>query len=338
MDRLNIALVGYGNIAKTHALAISAANILYNLPFAMNLSHIITSRKESVAVPNAIVCGRFEEAMAAGEIDIIDICSVNSAHLRSIETALKYNKAIYCEKPLAGTIEEAKRAVALAEEKDAITGVPLVFRYLPCLRMLKRETENKTLGNIIEFKAVYYHKSYLSPAKRKSWRAGTDAGGGALLDLGIHMLDAVRVVLGEVKIIAHRKNIHFKEVSVDEICYSALEMESGIRGSMECSRVFAQKKQQLEITVFCENGSYRCNFNKPYVLEINAFDGGTTYMKPQSGDEFMNYYASESMALNFHIDAHIACLADFARKVYDRSESGFGADFNQACLSQLLTE
>jgi predicted dehydrogenase len=338
MDKINIAIVGYGGIAKTHALAMNAANIRNNLPFTLNLSHVVTARKDSVFVPNATICGSIDEAIKNGEIDIIDICSVNNAHLQSVEKALQFGKAIYCEKPLAGVIGDAKRIRDLAEDKGAVTGTPLVFRYLPCARLLKQELEKKTLGDVITFKALYYHKSYLNPAKRTSWRAGADAGGGALLDLGIHMLDAIRVLFGEAKTITHNKRIHFENVAYDEICLSELEMASGIQGSMECARVFAQKKQQIEITVFCENGSFKCDFTTPYELEINDFSSGTRYQKPAKDNVFTKYFAGEGEALNFHIDAHIACLSDFARKVYDGSDSGYGADFNEAYLSQLLTE
>jgi predicted dehydrogenase len=338
MDNLNIAIVGYGGIAKTHALAMSAANIRQSLPFTLTLSHVVTARKDSVFVPNAVICGSIEEAVSTGDIDIIDICSVNSAHLQSVEKAIQFGKAIYCEKPLAGTVADAKRIRDLAEENGAVTGTPLVFRYLPCVRMLKKALEEKTLGDVITFKALYYHKSYLNPAKRKSWRTGTDAGGGALLDLGIHMLDAIRVLFGEAKNITHKKHIHFENVAVDEICLSELVMQNGIPGSLESARVYAQRKQQIEITVYCENGSFKCDFATPYELEINDFNLGTRYQKPTKDDEFAKYFASEGEAINFHIDAHIACLSDFARKVYDGSDSGFGADFNEAYLSQLLTE
>lgn len=334
---INIAIVAFGRIAKTHALAIYMSNLKFDLPFHLRVSHIITSRPNKIFFPDICVCKTLEEALNIGEtIDIVDICNINEAHLNEIKTAVFHKKAIYCEKPLTDCIEKSKEACALVEKNNILTAVPLIFRYLPCVHLLKKELDGKELGKIISFEAKYYHNSYLDERKRNTWRTKDSSGGGASLDLGIHMLDCIRFIFNDPDKIINEKWTHFDNVLTDEIYRTTLNFDKKIKGELIASRIYSQEKQKVYFEVFCEKGSYYCDFNEPYVLKKNVFMGNTTFIKPDKNDSFMKYLVSESAATHFHLDAHMNCIVDFAFSVYGIEGASYYATFKEALLAQSL--
>ncbi|MBS6180134.1 Gfo/Idh/MocA family oxidoreductase [[Clostridium] innocuum] len=334
---IHIAVIAFGGIAKTHLLGAYMANMKLSLPFKIRVSHIVTSRPEAVPYEDIKICTSIEELKKdADSIDIIDICNINQAHLATIKEVLSMKKAIYCEKPLAEHMEAANEAVALVKQEGLLTGVPLIFRYLPCVHLLKEQLKKQTLGEIIGFEAIFYHDSYLQDAKRRTWRTKSSAGGGASIDLGIHMLDIVRFLFGEAVGTKNQCSIYFPEVYADEIAHTDLIMKKGYSGTVQVSRIYHQKKQKTQLEVFCEKGSYLCDFTQTYELEINDCLKGAYYSKADQTHAFMRYMVTQKAATQYHLDAHMACIADFARKVYDGSDSGFLADFEEALKSQAL--
>lgn len=334
---INIAIVAYGKIAKIHILAAYMANLKLDLPFELRVTHIITSRPEAVKLSNVAIYSSLKEALEIDKnIDIVDICNINEAHYKDIITAFEYKKAIYCEKPLTDNLEKTEDIYKLIQNSNIINGVPLIFRYLPCIHMLKRELSKKRFGEIIRFESKYYHSGYLDKSKRDTWRTKKSSGGGASIDLGIHMIDCIRYIFGEPMESENLSVTYFKDTETDEIYSSKLRFKNGSIGELTASRVFYQQKQSIYIEVFCERGSFLCEFNEPYILKCNDFYGSTEYKKPESSDDFMKYMVDECNSTSFHQDAHMCCLADFARKVFGIENGNYYADFKQAYITQKL--
>lgn len=338
-NTMNIAVVAFGRIAKTHILAAYMANLKMNLPFELKVTHIITSRPDAVCFHDIRTSRTLKEALEMdNDIDIIDICNINEAHYGEIQTAMQSHKAIICEKPLTDSLEKSKELSNRMKNTDMLHAVPLIFRYLPCIHLLKRELAKKEFGEIISFEGSYYHCSYLSEEKRNTWRTKKTSGGGASLDLGVHLMDCVRYIFGEPKHVDHTCQTHFHNIETDEVFTANLKMEGNVIGKISASRIYYQKKQKLEFEVFCEKGSYLCDLTSPYQLIANKFEGNTTILKPRKTDTFMKYMVSEQEATSFHLDAHMNFIANFAKHVYDPNEEFLYADFEQAYLAQSLLE
>ncbi len=336
MKEIKVAVVGFGSIAKTHALAIYASNLRMNLPFKLKLSHIVTSSPELIKIDGVKACASIEDIK--DQVSIIDICNINKAHIETIGKAVKMNVPIYCEKPIGSTAIEAKEAHAMVDKAKILNGVGLVFRYIPAVHLLKRAIAEKKLGDIIAFEARYFHNGYLLEEKRENWKSKKESGGGASLDLGIHMIDIIRVLFGGVKEINNEKKIYFPKVEVDEYTYTSFKMKSGINGTLLSSRVFTSKSQHPELRVYCEKGSMNLFFENPYCLELINFDGTISTVKVNDKYEFTKYCTKEGSGFDYHTEIHMASICDFAKKVYDGSHSGFGADFKDAYIDQMLVE
>lgn len=114
-----------------------------------------------------------------------------------------------------------------------------------------------------------------------------------------------------------------------------LIMIGALTANYVASRIYSQKTQNIYIEVFCEKGSYLCRIDDPCILKKTEFHGNVTEMKPSKDSSFMRYMVEESEATSYHLDAHMCCLADFARQVYGIEYGQYIASFQEAFQSQI---
>lgn len=335
MNSINYAIIGFGGIGRTHALASFDANLRYNLPYALNLAYIVTRKPTEINIEGIRNVTNLNTVLEDPTVDFISICTPNETHVEIVKQAVAYNKPIYCEKPLASTLADARLMQELVNESKTINGVAFMYRFLPVIALLKEELEKKTIGSIIDFQIKIYHNSYLSSEKKGVWRTLKASGGGALLDLGSHLIDLIYYTLGEIADIKYQSRIHFKDRSeVDEITRGELILQDGTIGSLEVSRVFAEEKQTDELVLFGTNGSIKVDLTNPYILQIHDFRSGSTlYKAVPDNHPSMRCYPKERNSLGFFQNCHTASLIDFCNKIKGLQDT-IGADFKDALKCQ----
>ncbi len=335
MNAINYAIIGFGGIGRTHALAAYDANLRYSLPYSLNLSYVVTRKPIQVNIPGITNVTNLQTVLEDPKLDFISICTPNESHVEIVEQAIAYKKAIYCEKPLASTLEDAEKMNKFVRENNIINGVAFMYRFLPVISLLKEELENKTIGSIIDFKIKIYHNSYLSKEKKGVWRTLKTSGGGALLDLGSHLIDLIHYTLGDIKEIQYQSRIHFKDRNeVDEITRGEMVLHDGTIGSVGVSRVFAEQKHADEFVLYGTTGSIKVDLSNPYILQIHDFNTGSTLFKAVPGNHpSMRFYPKERDSLGFFQNCHTASIIDFANKV-DGVKDCIGADFGDGLKCQ----
>lgn len=332
MKKINFAIVGYGGIAKTHALGVYDASIRLSLPFELNLTHIVTRKPINSPISGVKNVTNIEEVLADKEVHFIDICTPNDSHLEIVKKAAQYGKAIYCEKPLSSNYKDAMEMAKIVKENNIINSVALVYRFMPAISLLKRELVKERIGQIIDFKVRTYHDSYLNEKKKGSWRTGKNSGGGALLDLGVHLIDMIQFTIGDIEKVEPRTRIYFADrTEVDEIANCDFTLKGGVRGSLEVSRIFTERNLTDDFVVYGTKGSIKVNFNNPYEVEIYNYESNSTEIKNvAAGDILLKYYADKRNSLGFFQNCHTASLVNFANKLYNNSGEGIDASFEEA--------
>ena len=340
MKKINFAIVGYGGIAKTHALAVSDANIRFSLPYELNLTHIVTRVPIDIPISGVKNVTAIEEVLNNEDIDFIDICTPNDSHFQIVKSAAQYGKAIYCEKPLSSNYSDALEMAKIVKENNIINSVALVYRFMPALSLLKRELQKETIGKIIDFKVRTYHDSYLNEKKKGTWRTDKKSGGGALLDLGVHLIDMIQFTMGGIEEVDAKTRIYFVErAEVDEIANCDFTLSGGVHGSLEVSRVFTEREQTDDFVVYCTKGSIKINFNNPYEIEIYSYESNSTEKKNvAAGDSLLKYYADKRNSLGYFQNCHTASLINFANKIYNNSGQGIEANFEDALKCQRVID
>ena len=287
MKQLGIGMIGYGGIGRVHALAYRAIPFHYGLPSEIvNMVGVATSREETaVTAAREIGCdywtADYHELLARPDIDLVDICVPNYKHEEIVVAAAEAGKHIYCEKPLAMDVAEGQRMVAAVERAGVHSQMTFNFRFFPALIRAKQLVEEGFLGRVFSFRGRYYRSSYINPEKPLSWRLRKDvSGGGALFDLGSHILDIIYYLLGEVDSVQATIDTLIRErplsagaaekgaVDVDDIALLHLRLIDGTLGLTEISRMGTGTPNDLQLEIFGDQGAIRFNASDPSWLEV----------------------------------------------------------------------
>jgi len=184
-------------------------------------------------------------------------------------------------------------------------------------------------GEILNFNFRLYHNSYLDSERPISWRLRKDrAGGGALMDLGIHLADLVRFLLGEVEEVQGRTNTYFTEryktkkrqekveVDVDDWAQLDIILENGGYGSLEVSRISSEIKEEAALEIYGTKGSIKIIDNQPNYPEIYVHNKGQLHRGDlERTSEYSKYqeniYPSYKLDLGWFVNTHLASLLNF---------------------------
>ena len=283
---IRIGLLGFGAMGKTHAFAVS--NLPYycnDLPFRAVIQGVATtSMEKSTAVAKeygfAAATDREDVLINTPEIDVIDICTPNHLHADTVRRALAAGKHIYCEKPLASTLQDAEEIAALAAKTDRICSVVFHNRHLSAVRRAKQLIDEGRLGRILSFDFRYLHNSCTDAQKNAGWKQSADicGKGGVLFDLGSHVIDLAVYLCGKFRAVTGSEQIAFPvragldgtawHTDAPEAFYILAETEDGAKGTITASKLAVGTNDDLGFAIYGTNGALRFSLMDPSFLEF----------------------------------------------------------------------
>lgn len=251
---IRIGIIGCGFIAQLHSRALRGL-VQAGLVDAdvVAVSDVERPRAERVARAwDADVVDDAAHAMRA--VDAVWICTPTSSHRMLVEAAADAGIAIFCEKPLATSLDDAE-AMALAA-----AGVPsqvgLVLRTSPAYGALVELVGGGTLGRPM---AVVFRDDQYFPNQGQygsAWRADVRvAGGGTLLEHSIHDLDVLRWLLGEVTSVSARTANYAGHPGVEDVAVATFAYASGATATLvSVWHQVLSRSSTRHLEVFCEHG------------------------------------------------------------------------------------
>lgn len=322
------AIVGFGGIAKTHIIALKSLPVLKETPVIPVLDTLITRnpervREQALAMGFAHVASSLEEALQTRSIDVVDICTPNALHLEAVQTAAAYGKAIYCEKPLT---ENYRHSLLLTDVASGlpITQTALTFRYHPAVMRIREALKAGLIGEVLQCRISYRRSGYLDAKRPIGWRMTQElSGGGAISDLGVHVLDLFRHWFGELAEVSGRTTTHVRqrpdaadsdtltEVKVDDWALMQLKTVSGIQGVAEVSRI-AWGAEAFAVDITGTKGSLVCDLEKETSPRLKLLDGSSPLMPVPSS---LTLLPAEKETLGNAVDSHFAALYHFLHRL-----------------------
>jgi predicted dehydrogenase len=304
---IGVGMLGYDFMGKAHS------NAYKKLPYMMY---------PPPAVPRLIaICGRNEEAVTEAarrygyegyytdwremleddRIQLFDNGGPNNVHAEPCITAAQAGKHIFCEKPLARSAEEAKEMLDAVTKAGVKHMVAHNYRFVPAIRLARNLIDSGALGQIYHFRAVYLQE-WIMPHynEAKIWRLDKEmAGSGAVGDLGSHIIDLARFLVGEITSLSAMTRTFIEErplpdgsgtgkVDVDDAFVTAVEFENGAIGTLECSRFAGGRKNYEVLEINAEKGSI--HFDLERLNELNVFWVGE---EPKETQGFHNVLVTE---------------------------------------------
>lgn len=136
-------------------------------------------------VPQALVASSLD-ALLELDLDGIVIATPSALHADQAIAALEHGKAVFCQKPLARTAEEAHRIVKAAQQADRLLGVDFSYRHVQGIPHIRQQIRHGELGEIYAIDLMF-HNAY---GPDKLWFYMPElSGGGCVIDLGVHLVD-----------------------------------------------------------------------------------------------------------------------------------------------------
>jgi predicted dehydrogenase len=272
---IGIGMLGFGGIGKLHTLAYRALPSLYPSMPRFELAAVCTRSKESAEA--AAREGGFarshttlEALVADPAVTVIDCVLPNHAHKAAVVAALSSGKHIYCEKPLALSGTEARELAALAATSKGRLGMTFNYRFFPAIMRAKQLIEDGALGDVYSFQFEYFHTGYQDASRPLTWRMRKEAsGGGALVDMGAHIIDLVRHLLGDFAELSATTKTWIPErplskgssekgkVTVDDAAWITARLACGATGTLVTSRFATGSADDLRFRIEGSKGALR---------------------------------------------------------------------------------
>lgn len=191
---IRIGILGCGKIAQVRHIPEYADNKDCELYGFYNPTR---SRAEDMAKKyGGKVYDTPEELLSDPDIDAVSVCAANYAHAELTIKALKAGKHVLCEKPMAMNAAEAEQMIAAAKKNDRLLMIGFVLRFGDEARIAKDFIDQDYLGDIYYSKATYLRR-HGAPG---GWFSDKSrSGGGPVIDLGVHVIDLTRYLMGRPK-------------------------------------------------------------------------------------------------------------------------------------------
>ena len=297
MKTMNVAIIGTKFMGKAHS------NAWLNAPrfFDMGIKPVLK-----------VACGQNEKELrefadrwgweeietdwrkviARDDIDIVDISVPTYLHRDIAVAAAKAGKHIFCEKPFAITLEEAREMYETAEAAGIVHYVNHNYRRCPAVMLAKRLIDDGTIGRIFHWRGAYLQDWIVDPNFPLTWHLRKEtAGTGPHGDLNSHSIDLARFLVGDIKAVSAMMTTFVKErplpgagaatftagsgestemgeVTVDDAAFMIAEFENGALGSFEASRFAPGRKNYNYFEIYGSKGSIIFNLERMNELQL----------------------------------------------------------------------
>ena len=245
-ERLKVGIAGYGVVGKRRRIYVDQHSALRTVAVCDQIFDEAGMLKNGVRYYT-----NYRELIKHEDLDILLVCMSNDMAAEVTIAGLEAGLHVFCEKPPGRNLAEISR-VRKCEARHP--GLKLKYgfnhRYHESVRDAQAIIESKELGNIINLRGVYGKSKMLTYGQNLDWRTKRYiAGGGILLDQGIHMVDLMRLFAGEfVDVHSYVTNSHWGH-DVEDNAYALMRTADGKVAFLHSSATQWRHRFQLDITL-----------------------------------------------------------------------------------------
>jgi predicted dehydrogenase len=293
--QLNIGLIGYQFMGKAHSNAYRQVGRFFDLPYDVHM-HTLCGRNEAAVKKAAETYGwtnvetDWRKVVNNPEIDVIDVSTPGNTHAEIAIAAAEAGKAVFCEKPIGNTLEEAKRMLDAIKKAGVPNAVFHNYRKAPAVALAKKLIDEGKIGTIYHIRATYLQDWIADPNFPLVWRLQKEvAGSGTHGDINAHIIDLGRYLVGEFDEVSGHLHTFIKqrplageiddklgakastqmgEVTVDDAAMFLAKFKNGALGTFEASRFAVGRKNYNRFEINGSKGSLVFNLERMNELEF----------------------------------------------------------------------
>jgi myo-inositol 2-dehydrogenase/D-chiro-inositol 1-dehydrogenase len=276
MKALNIGLVGYGFMGRTHSNAFLQAPRFFDLPYRPVLKAVAARNADRVKAFAAnwgyeSIETDWRALVARKDVDVVDIASPNDTHQEIAVAAAKAGKMVMCEKPLGRTAAEAEAMVAAVEAAGVPNTVWYNYRRVPAVTLIKQLVDEGKFGRIFHYRAKFLQDWTISQDLPQGgeglWRLDVSvAGSGVTGDLLAHNIDTALWLNGPIAQVTAMTETFIKErkhsltgkvqpVGIDDASAFLCRFENGSLAMFEATRYARGHKALYTLEINGEHAS-----------------------------------------------------------------------------------
>jgi predicted dehydrogenase len=295
---LTVALVGYQFMGKAHSNAYRQAGRFFDLPMEIRMK-TVCGRTEAAVREAARTLGwegyatDWRDVVADPEVDVVDVSTPGDSHAEIACAAADAGKVVLCEKPIGNTLDEARAIRDAVARGGRPSAVFHNYRKAPAVALAKQWIAEGRLGRIYHWRAAYLQDWIADPGFPLVWRLQKEkAGSGALGDIGSHIVDLARHLVGEIAEVCGATETFVRErplagaadgrlgasaaaergpVTVDDAAIWLARFEDGALGTFEATRFALGRKNANRFEVNGSKGSLA--FDLERMNELHYYDG-----------------------------------------------------------------
>ncbi|RKP53111.1 gfo/Idh/MocA family oxidoreductase [Cohnella endophytica] len=270
MKEIRLGLIGLGGMANVHAEQLEGIE-------GASITAICDRDPERVAewgtklgIDESARYSEPEELIRNADVDGVLSITPNNAHYEILRLCLLHGMPIMTEKPFTRTFEEAEALLELSNNHDTTCMLGFSYRYTPSFRMAREMIRDGKIGTVRHV-FLQYLQQWGGPLfqTKMNWRMDKSiTGTGTLGDLGSHMIDAARFLIGEpIEVSALMSSLITERedpvtgapvpVDIDDFAAFVAVLEPGVPAVFQTSRNAYGSQNQFEISVYGDTGSLR---------------------------------------------------------------------------------
>jgi myo-inositol 2-dehydrogenase/D-chiro-inositol 1-dehydrogenase len=288
LKKLNVGMVGYGFMGRTHSNAFSKAGNFFELPFQPVLKTLCARNLERAKAFAAnwgyeSVETDWRRLVESEEIDLIDIASPNDTHLEIAVAAARAGKMVMCEKPLGRNAAESELMTMAVEEAGVANMVWYNYRRVPAVMLAKHLIDEGRLGRIFHYRAKFLQDWTISSEVPQGgeglWRLDKNvAGSGVTGDLLAHTIDTAMWLNGGIDEVSamtetfiksrkHNLSGRIEPVEIDDASVALARFRNGSLATFEATRYARGHKALYTLEINGENASIMWDLHDLHRLE-----------------------------------------------------------------------
>ena len=284
---IGVGVVGTGFMGRSHSIAFMSAPAILGIPVQLTLEHLVDASAEHAAATarqwGFNRSGNDWRALVDDPaVNLVAIAAPNQLHRPVALAAAAAGKHVYCEKPLAPSGPEAREMAESATAAGVKTRVGFQYLANPVVQFARQLIRQGEIGDIRCFRGLHAEDYMADATASWSWRLDSTGGGGAMSDLGSHVLSMARFLAGPVSEVFG--DVHtaiperpdgagrLRSVQVEDVGRALLRFEGGATGSAEGNWMATGRKMQLEFEISGTLGAIRFTQERFNDLEIYRTD------------------------------------------------------------------
>ncbi len=293
MKKLNVGMIGYGFMARTHSNAYRKVGNFFDLqyePVLKTVCGLVDAEAAAFARRWGYEshCTDWRKVVEDKNIDIVEVVVPNNYHAEIAIAAAQAGKMVICEKPLALNAPQALQMVEAVEKAGVANFVSFNYRRIPAVTLAKNLIDEGRLGKIFHYRANFLQDWTISTAVPTggmgTWRLDAkSAGSGVTGDLLAHCIDTALWQNGSIKnvnamtetFVKERKNAEtgkMEPVTIDDACTFFCRFNNGSMGNFESTRYARGHKALYTFEINGEKASIRWDLHDLHRLQY--FDHG----------------------------------------------------------------